>query len=75
MTRRLVMVNMSNYEDEDYRLVVGQDPMEEVTVVLAPGEYVEMSHHTDKTGRVNVMAAEVTNLDEPHQYTEPIVDL
>ena len=63
MTRRLVLLNLSNYENEDYGVANGP--------TLAPGEYMDVSECAKgPDGAILLEVYEATNPEAPGKYKE-----
>ena len=70
MTRKLLIVNMSNWADEAFE-VEGNDP----TTVLRPGEFAIFNPYDGKTVNVNsVKVGEANGYEPPRFPAKAIVD-
>ena len=75
MTRRLVLINLSNHEDEDYQIEYmdsdGNMLEERETITLAPGKSHSMEYEYKEQTFLQITP--VTNVAASDRYKEPTV--
>ena len=68
MTRRLAIVNLSNWENEDFVITQGDD-----TKTLAPGEHANLNAYPVETKTITITPVE--NPEAEAKYTDPAASL
>ena len=74
MTRRLVLVNVSNYPNETYEIAMGRAGTPSNRISIAPGETADIQNaFTD--GRLDLSIAESINPNAPDKYQTPTIEV
>ena len=71
MTRRLILVNASNWENEEYSIFLNKGGLPDDHFILAQGEYKDVTNRFSRDGRLDATICELFDSKKEAKYKKP----